>query len=67
MQSITSKENEVIKHIKKLKDKKYRDIAKEYVIEGIKLVGEAIQEKDEIHVGVPEEAGQPEWEDLSEG
>ena len=45
MQSITSKENEVIKHIKKLKDKKYRDIAKEYVIEGIKLVGEAIQEK----------------------
>lgn len=29
--------------------------------------GEAIQEKDEIHVGVPEEAGQPEWEDLSEG
>ena len=30
--------------------------------------GEAIQEKDEIHVGVPEEeAGQPEWENLSEG
>lgn len=48
MQSITSKENELIKHIKKLKDKKYRDMAKEYVIEGIKLVGEAIQEKAPI-------------------
>lgn len=48
MQSITSKENEFIKHVKKLKDKKYRDIANEYVIEGIKLVGEAIQEKAPI-------------------
>lgn len=48
MQGITSKDNEFIKHIKKLKDKKYRDISKEYVIEGIKLVGEAIQEKAPI-------------------
>lgn len=48
MQGITSKDNELIKHIKKLKDKKYRDISKEYVIEGIKLVGEAIQEKAPI-------------------
>lgn len=45
MQGITSKENELIKHIKKLKDKKYRDISNEYVVEGIKLVAEAIQEK----------------------
>ena len=45
MQRITSKENEFIKHVKKLKDKKYRDINNEYVIEGIKLVAEAIQEK----------------------
>lgn len=45
MQGITSKENEFIKHIKKLKDKKNRDISNEYVIEGIKLVAEAIQEK----------------------
>lgn len=44
MQGIVSKENEFIKHVKKLKDKKYRDIEKEYVIEGIKLVAEAIQE-----------------------
>lgn len=45
MQGITSKDNELIKHIKKLKDKKYRDMSNEYVIEGIKLVAEAIQEK----------------------
>ena len=45
MQRITSKENEFIKHVKKLKDKKYRDINHEYVIEGIKLVAEAVQER----------------------
>lgn len=48
MQRITSKENDFIKHIKKLKDKKYRDISNEYVIEGIKLVAEAISEKAPI-------------------
>ena len=44
MQKITSKDNELIKHIKKLKDKKHRDETNQYVVEGIKLVGEAIQE-----------------------
>ena len=44
MQRITSKDNELIKHIKKLKDKKYRDESKEYIIEGIKLIEEAIKE-----------------------
>lgn len=48
MQRITSKENEFIKHVKKLKDKKYRDINKEYVIEGIKLVAESVREKAPI-------------------
>lgn len=48
MQKITSKENELIKHIKKLKDKKYRDLSNEYVIEGIKLVAEAIEEQAPI-------------------
>lgn len=48
MQVISSKDNEFIKHIKKLKDKKYRDNSQEYVIEGIKLVAEAIQEKAKI-------------------
>ena len=48
MQIISSKENQFIKHIKKLKDKKYRDINNEYLIEGIKLIKEAIQEKAPI-------------------
>ena len=48
MQVISSKDNEFIKHIKKLKDKKYRDMNKEFVIEGIKLIREAIEEKAEI-------------------
>ena len=44
MQRITSKDNEFIKHVKKLKDKKYRDEAGEFIIEGIKLIEEAIKE-----------------------
>ena len=48
MQVIFSKDNEFIKHVKKLKDKKYRDISNEYMIEGIKLVEEAIKEKANI-------------------
>ena len=49
MQSISSKENELIKHIRKLKDKKERDISNEYVIEGIKLIQEAIRENVKIN------------------
>lgn len=45
---ITSKDNEQIKHIRKLKEKKYRDQYKEYVIEGVKLIKEAIQEDAKI-------------------
>lgn len=48
MQKITSKDNDFIKHVKKLKDKKYRDEAGEYIIEGIKLIEEAIQENAQI-------------------
>ena len=48
MQRITSKENEFIKHVKKLRDKKYRDITNSYIIEGVKLVAEAIQEEVNI-------------------
>ncbi len=48
MQVISSKDNEFIKHVKKLKDKKYRDLNKEYIIEGIKLIKEAIEEKVNI-------------------
>ena len=45
---ITSKDNETIKKIRKLKDKKYRDINGKYIIEGIKLIKEAIEEKANI-------------------
>lgn len=48
MQKISSKDNEFIKHVKKLKDKKERDISNEYMIEGIKLISEAIQENAKI-------------------
>lgn len=45
---ITSKENEIIKHIKLLSQKKYRDEFSEYIIEGLKLVKEAVEENIEI-------------------
>lgn len=48
MQIIASKDNEYIKRIRKLKDKKYREIYNEYIIEGVKLVREAINEKTKI-------------------
>ena len=48
MQVISSKDNELIKHIKKLKDKKHRDESNEYIIEGVKLIEEAVKEKAKI-------------------
>ena len=45
---ITSKDNESIKNIRKLKDKKYRDLSNEYIVEGIKMIQEAINEKATI-------------------
>ena len=38
---ISSKENETIKEIRKLKEKKYR--TEKYIIEGIKMIEEAIR------------------------
>lgn len=48
MQVITSKDNELIKHLKKLSDKKYRDQNNEYIIEGVKLLEEAVTENAKI-------------------
>lgn len=42
---ITSKDNDLIKHIRKLKEKKYRDEFGEFIIEGAKMIEEAIEEK----------------------
>ena len=48
MQVITSKDNDVIKKIRKLKEKKYREQENKYLIEGIKLIEEAVEEKANI-------------------
>lgn len=48
MQVITSKDNEIIKNIKKLKEKKYRDEENKFLVEGIKMVQEAISENAKI-------------------
>lgn len=48
MQIITSKDNEVIKSIRKLKDKKYREQENKYLVEGIKLIEEALDEDADI-------------------
>ena len=48
MNVISSKDNETIKNIKKLKEKKYRDLENVYIVEGIKMVKEAILEKASI-------------------
>jgi len=48
MQVITSKDNEMIKNIKKLKEKKYRDEENKFLVEGIKMVQEEIQENAKI-------------------
>lgn len=48
MDIISSKDNEIVKNIRKLKEKKYRDLENAYIVEGIKMVREAIEEKAEI-------------------
>lgn len=48
MQVITSKDNEIVKSIKKLKEKKYRDQESKFIVEGIKMIKEAILENANI-------------------
>jgi len=48
MQIITSKDNEIIKNVRKLKEKKYRDLNNEYIVEGVKMIKEAILEEAKI-------------------
>ena len=47
---ITSKDNETIKYIRKLKEKKYRDEFGEFIIEGSKIIEEALNEKENIKI-----------------
>ena len=45
---ITSKENELVKYVRKLREKKYRDEYNVFIVEGLKMVEEAIKEKADI-------------------
>ena len=48
MQRISSKDNSLVKYIKRLKEKKYRDEYGEFIVEGLKVINEAIQENANI-------------------
>ena len=48
MNVVSSKDNEVVKLVRKLREKKYRDLENRYIVEGIKMLKEAIEEKASI-------------------
>ena len=48
IQKITSRNNNYIKELVKLKDKKHRNAEKKFCFEGIKLLEEAIKQKIEL-------------------
>ena len=52
---ITSKDNEIVKHIRKLRDKKTRDELNEFIIEGTKMIEEAVRENAKIKMVVVSE------------
>ena len=52
---ITSKDNEIVKHIKKLRDKKFRDEENEFIIEGTRMIEEAVREKAKIKMVIVSE------------
>lgn len=45
---ITSKDNETVKYVRKLRDKKFRNETHEFIIEGIKTISEAVRENARI-------------------
>ena len=48
MNVISSKDNEIVKKVNKLTEKKYRDWENAYIVEGVKMLKEAIMEKASI-------------------
>lgn len=52
---ITSKENQLVKYIKNLSQKKYREINHEYIVEGIKMVKEALESEEISKIILSEE------------
>lgn len=61
MNKITSKTNPLIKEIKKLQQKKYREQTQRYLIEGFHLVEEAVKTNQAIEHIFVNQRGQQEW------
>ena len=52
---IASKDNEIVKHIRKLRDKKSRDEENEFIIEGTRMIEEAVREMAKIKMVIVSE------------
>lgn len=64
MEEICSKENQLIKEVKKLKEKKFRDRNEEFIVEGFRLCTEALESQYEVkHVFLSENYVQR-WENF---
>ena len=55
MNVITSKDNSIIKEIKKLKDRKVRSAKGEFIVEGFRFVEEALKSDYEVKTLIIEE------------
>lgn len=62
MELIKSKDNNVIKEVKKLKEKKYRDLSKSFLAEGFRFVEEAFKSDFEIAYVFISESQQEKYE-----
>lgn len=62
MNEITSKSNGLIKEVKKLQQKKYRDQSQRYVIEGFHLVEEAVHTNQDLEHIFVNSRGLHEWQ-----
>lgn len=66
MNEITSKSNGLIKELKKLQQKKYRDQSQRYVIEGFHLVEEAVRTNQDLEHIFVNSRGVHEWQNWLE-
>lgn len=54
MATVTSRQNQIIKHIKKLHDRRYRDLCGEIIVEGVKTVKDFANKADIKYIVVTE-------------
>lgn len=66
MQVINSLENEVVLRYKKLKDKKFRVKSKQYLIEGLRFVSDAVNTKQNIEIIFVDSLKADKYKDLLE-